>query len=166
MENNITPIVFNNSDAEKGRMVVGHENNPVIKPKSTSEEMVLNIPIKDKASASNINNTIAVLKGQLDQIAERGEDQSERLASCLDDTLLEVKSNFRRRQLADPNVLYRTESTTSVRLIDGSNKMRTRSLTTVDTDIEQGKLLIPLLFLISKTLKFREILIDLILRNT
>ena len=148
MENNITPIVSDNGEAEKGRMEVGHENNPVIKPKSSSEEMVLDIPIKDKASASNINNTIAVLRGQLDQIAEGGEDQSEQLASCLEDTLLEVKSNLRRRQLADPNVLYRNESTTSVRLIDGSTKMRTKSLTTVDTDIEKGKLLIPLLFLI------------------
>ena len=152
MENNITPIVSDNSEAEKGRMEVGHENNPVIKPKSSSEEMVLDIPIKDKASASNINNTIAVLRGQLDQIAEGGEDQSERLASCLDDTLLEVKSNFRRRQLADPNVLYRTESTTSVKLIDDSSIMRTKGLTTVDTDIEKGKLLILLLFLISTTL--------------
>ena len=156
MEHNITPCVSDNSEAEKGRMEVGHENNPAVKPKSSSEEMVLDIPIKDKASASNINNTIAVLRGQLDQIAEGGEDQSERLASCLDDTLLEVKSNLRRRQLADPNVLYCTESATSVKLIDGSNKMRTKRLTTVDTDIEKGKLSIPLLFLISTTILIQE----------
>ena len=53
---------------------------------------------------------------------------------------MEVKSNLRRRQLADPNVLYRTESTTSVKLIDDSSIMRTKGLTTVDTDIEKGKL--------------------------
>ena len=162
MEHNITPCVSDNSEAEKGRMEVGHENNPAVKPKSSSEEMVLDIPIKDKASASNINNTIAVLRGQLDQIAEGGEDQSERLASCLDDTLLEVKSNLRRRQLADPNVLYCTESATSVKLIDGSNKMRTKRLTTVDTDIEKGKLSIPLLFYSNSG----KVLIDLILMNT
>ena len=30
MENNITPIVFNNSEDEKGRMEVGHENHTIL----------------------------------------------------------------------------------------------------------------------------------------
>ena len=94
---------------------------------------------KEIASTSDTPSTILALRHQLDRIAEEGENQDEELASWIDNTLLEVKSNLRRRNLRKQSVLDHTELTSWNKHMHCSRNNEEKRTTEITTDIEKRK---------------------------
>ena len=136
----LEPISHETQSLHDENLALEIEHSETEKSKSKScDAMLSNVARRAISSTSDTPSTILALRHQLDRIAEEGENQDEELALWIDNTLPEVKSNLRRRNLRKQNVLDHTEPTPWNKKMHCSRNNEEKRTTERTTDIEKRK---------------------------